>query len=75
MQTHARLIALADVFDALISARVYKAAMSFEQAHGIIVEGRGRHFDPDLVAAYLAIFDEFTAIAERYRDDETAGAG
>ncbi len=71
----ARLMALADVFDALISVRVYKAAMSFEQAHGIIVEGRGRHFDPDVVDAYLAIVDEFTAIAERYRDDETAGTG
>ena len=69
----ARLMALADVFDALISVRVYKAAMSFEQAHGIIVEGRGRHFDPDVVDAYLAIVDEFTAIAEHYRDDETAG--
>jgi len=68
-------MALADVFDALISVRVYKAAMSFEQAHGIIVEGRGRHFDPDVVDAYLAIVDEFTAIAERYRDDETAGTG
>lgn len=68
----ARLMALADVYDALISARVYKAAMSFEQAHGIIIEGRGRHFDPDVVDAYLAISDEFTAIAERYRDDGTA---
>ncbi len=68
----ARLMALADVYDALISARVYKAAMSFEQARAIIIEGRGRHFDPDVVDAYLAISDEFTAIAERYRDDGTA---
>ncbi|MDP2793857.1 MAG: two-component system response regulator [Sulfurisoma sp.] len=71
----ARLMALADVFDALISPRVYKAPMSLEQAHGIIVEGRGRHFDPDVVDAFIAILDEFTAIAERYRDDEAAGAG
>jgi putative two-component system response regulator len=71
----ARLMALADVFDALISVRVYKAAMSFDQARGLIVEGRGGHFDPDVVDAFLAIFDEFKAIAERYRDDETAGPG
>lgn len=71
----ARLMALADVFDALISARVYKAPMSFDQARAIIVEGRGVHFDPDVVAAFLAIFDEFKAIAGHYRDDETAGTG
>ncbi|MDP2810739.1 MAG: two-component system response regulator [Rhodocyclaceae bacterium] len=71
----ARLMALADVFDALISPRVYKAPMPLDQAHGIIVEGRGRHFDPDVVDAFIALCDEFTAIAERYRDDETAGTG
>ncbi|MCX7156506.1 MAG: two-component system response regulator [Rhodocyclales bacterium] len=69
----ARLMALADVFDALISPRVYKAPMSIEQAHGIIVEGRGLHFDPDVVDAFIAILDEFTAIAERYSDGETTG--
>lgn len=68
----ARLMALADVFDALISSRVYKAQMSFDQARAIIVDGRGGHFDPDVVDAFLAIFDEFTAIAGHYRDDETA---
>jgi putative two-component system response regulator len=68
----ARLMALADVFDALISPRVYKAPMPIEQAHGIIFEGRGRHFDPDVVDAFIAILDEFTAIAQRYHDDETA---
>ncbi|MDP2810715.1 MAG: two-component system response regulator [Rhodocyclaceae bacterium] len=70
----ARLMALADVFDALISPRVYKAPMSLDQAHEIIVEGRGVHFDPDVVDAFLAILDEFTAIAGHYRDNETAGA-
>ena len=69
----ARLMALADVFDALISPRVYKAPMPVEQAHGIIIEGRGRHFDPDVVDAFNVILNEFTAIAQRYRDDETAG--
>ena len=68
----ARLMALADVFDALISPRVYKAPLGFDQAREIILEGRGSHFDPDVVDAFLAIFDEFKDIAERYRDDETA---
>jgi putative two-component system response regulator len=63
------------VFDALISQRVYKPAMSYEKTREIIADGSGSHFDPDVVDAYLAIVDEFTAIAERYRDDETAGTG
>lgn len=70
----ARLMALADVFDALMSPRVYKVPMSLEESRGIIVSGRGKHFDPDVVDAFIAIFDEFTAIAERYRDDETTEA-
>ena len=70
----ARLMALADVFDALISQRVYKAALSFDQARAVIIEGRGAHFDPDVVDAFLAGFDAFTAIAERYRDDEATAA-
>jgi len=65
----ARLMALADVFDALISVRVYKPAMSFDEARAIITEGRGRHFDPDAVDAFLDKFGEFVAIAERYRED------
>jgi len=61
-------MALADVFDALVSPRVYKAAMPFEQARDIIIEGHGKHFDPDMADAFLANFDEFVAIAQRYRD-------
>ena len=64
----ARLMALADVFDALISPRVYKAPMPFEQARDIIATERGKHFDPDVTNAFLAGFDEFVAIAQRYRD-------
>jgi putative two-component system response regulator len=70
----ARLMALADVFDALINRRVYKEPMSLEQARAIIVEGRGSHFDPDVVDAFVAIFDQFRAIALRYRDDGVSGA-
>ena len=65
----ARLMALADVFDALISRRVYKPPLPLEQAADIIREGRGRHFDPDIVDVFFARFDDFVAIAQRYRDD------
>ena len=64
----ARLMAVADVFDALISVRVYKRALPYAEAREIIAAGRGRHFDPDVVDAFLAHIDEFIAIAERYLD-------
>jgi putative two-component system response regulator len=64
----ARVMALADVFDALISPRVYKSALPLEHARDAIAAGRGTHFDPDLVDAFLAHFDEFRAIAEQYHD-------
>lgn len=63
-----RLMALADVYDALITKRVYKPAFSHEKARSIIVEGNGSHFDPDVVTAFLAIEDEFKAIAAHYND-------
>lgn len=65
----ARLMALADVFDALISVRVYKAPMSFAEARDIVAGGRGKHFDPDVCDAFLGAFDEFVAIAEKYREE------
>ena len=65
----ARLMAVADVFDALISTRVYKSAMPFAEAGNIIAAGRGKHFDPDVVDAFLDNLAELTAIAERYRDE------
>ncbi|BBP01919.1 response regulator [Sulfuriferula nivalis] len=64
----ARLMALADVFDALISPRVYKLAMPAEQARDIIVTGRDKHFDPDIVDAFLVIFDQFVAIARHFSE-------
>ena len=66
----ARLMAVADVYDALISRRVYKAGMPHEKAVSIIAEGRGTHFDPDMVDAFLAIQDQFRAIALRYADSD-----
>lgn len=71
----ARLMAVADVYDALISRRIYKAAMTHEQAAAIIVAGRGQHFDPDIVDAFLAIQEEFQAIAWRFSDPEARHGG
>lgn len=62
----ARLMAVADVYDALISERYYKKAFSHETAVGIILEGRGSHFDPDVVDAFKRIEGEFLAIATRF---------
>jgi len=66
----ARLMALADVYDALISHRVYQDSMSHEQATQIIVEGRGQHFDPDVVDAFLELGNEFQFITSRFVDTE-----
>ena len=60
-------MAIADVFDALTSPRVYKRAMPYEEARLIMAEGRGAHFDPDLCDAFLVAYKEFVAIADRYR--------
>ena len=66
----ARLMALADVYDALVSRRVYKAGMSHAQATSLITEGRGTHFDPDVLDAFLQLGEEFQDIALRYADSD-----
>lgn len=66
----ARLMALADVFDALTSWRVYKPPIPFDESVAIIREGRAQHFDPDVVDAFLACLDDFAAIAAHYLDTE-----
>jgi response regulator RpfG family c-di-GMP phosphodiesterase len=63
-----RLMALADVYDALISKRVYKPAFSHDKAKAMIVEGRGQHFDPEVVDAFLSIEQQFIDIAKQYKD-------
>ncbi len=68
----ARLMAVADVYDALISERVYKPSYSHEQAVKIIRDGRGSHFDPDMVDAFLALSEEFRRIAQQFADAEPA---
>jgi putative two-component system response regulator len=66
----ARLMAVADVYDALISRRIYKEGMSHEKACEIIREGSGSHFDPDIVDAFIQIHEEFREIAKRYADSD-----
>ncbi len=68
----ARLMALADVFDALISRRVYKPPMTLDEATQIILDGRGKHFDPAVVDAFVACRDSFAEIAARFPDGEEA---
>ncbi len=65
-----RLMAVADVYDALISKRVYKPAFSHEKAREIIMEGRGTHFDPDIVDAFIAAEVVFCSIAKQYGDNQ-----
>src|SRR5574343_53880 len=64
----ARLMALADVFDALVCKRHYKEAFSIEQSITIIREGRGQHFDPAITDIFLAQVDTFVTIANRHAD-------
>ncbi|MBF0294241.1 MAG: two-component system response regulator [Magnetococcales bacterium] len=66
----ARLMAVADVYDALVSRRVYKPGMPHAEAVAIMREGRGTHFDPDILDAFVAIQDQFLQIAGRYADTE-----
>jgi HD-GYP domain-containing protein (c-di-GMP phosphodiesterase class II) len=77
-----RIVALADVYDALTTDRVYKSAMPHEEAKRIIIEGSGTHFDPRVVQAFLAAEEEFVAVqrelgmeeaTERHSDAATKG--
>lgn len=65
----ARLMAIADVYDALISRRVYKEPIPHEKAVDMILETKGTHFDPDIVDAFLDLAGKFQEIAERYTDN------
>lgn len=68
-----RLMAIADVYDALISKRVYKPPLPHSEAVRIVAEGKGSHFDPDMVDAFLEIQEQFRDIALKFFDhDEEA---
>jgi putative two-component system response regulator len=61
----ARIASLSDVYDALVCARVYKAAFPYDEAIRIIAEGRGTQFDPVVTDAVLVLQDKFQKIAEQ----------
>ena len=62
-------MALADVYDALISRRCYKAPIAHDESVAIVAKGRGTHFDPDVVDAFLHRQDAFQRIAATFADD------
>ncbi len=64
-----RIFALSDVYDALVSKRPYKEPFTHDRARSIILEGRGSHFDPRVVDAFLACEEAFIDTHERYRSD------
>ena len=63
----ARIMTIADVFDALISARVYKSKMPFDEAKTTMRAGRNSQFDPDIIDIFLANYDQFVAIAQEHQ--------
>ena len=63
-----RLTAVADVFDALSTERVYKPAFSIEKSVGIIREGRGTHLDPEVVDVFLESLDDVVEIKRNFPD-------
>ena len=66
----ARLMAIADVYDALITKRIYKEAMPHEDAVKVIESGKGTHFDPDVIDAFTEIKDKFAAIAIQFGEED-----
>ena len=64
----ARLVAVADVYDALVSRRVYRPAFTHETAIELIRQGSGEQFDPDVVDALLAAEEQVMEIAAQYQD-------
>lgn len=64
----ARIVAVADVYDALISKRIYKDAFSHEDTRAIILEGRNTHFDPRIVDAFLGVEETILAIAKKFSE-------
>lgn len=66
-----RLMAVADVYDALCSERPYKRAFSHAEATAIIIDGRGQHFDPEIVDVFIAQKPDFQRISETITDEQT----
>jgi|FLOH01.1.fsa_nt_gi response regulator RpfG family c-di-GMP phosphodiesterase len=66
---YARIVAIADVFDALTSVRPYKKAWSFEDALNLLIEEKGEHFDPELVDLFVDSIDEVKAIYKKFSEN------
>ena len=66
---YARCVAIGDVFDALVSKRVYKDAWDINDAKNEIILQSGHHFDPNLVDIFVRSFDRFIEIYQKYPDD------
>ncbi len=64
-----RIVALADVYDALVTQRVYKSPWSEEMTLGYIKDQSGKHFDPEVVEAFLAIYEVIAAIRDKYQEE------
>ncbi len=69
-----RIVSLADVYDALTQHRVYKEALEHDVARGIILDGAGTHFDPDVVQAFLRTEKQFLSIHRRFAEQAQAAA-
>lgn len=69
-----RITAVADVFDALSTARAYKPAFPLDKCLGILRDSRGSHFDPDIVDAFFARLDDMIAIFREYGDADEHNA-
>ena len=69
----ARVMAVADVFDALVSKRSYKEPFPFDKAVDIIKEGSGKHFDPTVVDVFIGALDKVKAIADEYEKMSEGG--
>ncbi|HIJ37342.1 MAG TPA: HD domain-containing protein [Rhodospirillaceae bacterium] len=69
-----RIVAVADVFDALTSTRPYKVAWDIERARSYLLENQGSHFDPRCVEAFMSAWPQVKAVREQYPDQESRSA-
>jgi putative two-component system response regulator len=69
-----RIVAVADVYDALTTKRVYKNAFAHDVARSMILEERGSHFDPDLIDAFLVCEPQFIEVRDRYNEPQAQAA-
>lgn len=72
ISVYSRLMAVADVYDALISRRAYRQSAPHDEVVRIIQDSSGSHFDPDVVTAFMQVHEEFRVIAQRFADSESA---